>query len=145
MKHTCETDWEPCAPGVLHEAAHDEAAMRRKFLKFIGMASLMVLLSGFVAWGVTTSLRSEKIVPPELACIEVHQNLIAYVRGRIKDDQLKSQITSHLLKCDGCNEALEEVCCSAESGCLPRPRRAILKPNACDKQPCPCPCPSPSP
>lgn len=139
MKQNGQTEWEPCSPGVLHEAALDNLETRRRIIKFIGGGAILAALGGTAAWSVAVSNRRVKNLPPGIACIQVHQNLIAYANDKIDDVELKSRITAHLFKCENCSTALDKLCCSSSSGCRSRPKRATLKPCATEHAPVPRP------
>ena len=99
---------------------------RRGFFLRITAASItgaMVALTSFLYLKNSTKRRPS--TPPGIACVQVHQNLSAYIANRINDPQLHAQISQHLFKCVSCQQAFaalqkgEDFDCSAKKTKFP--------------------------
>jgi hypothetical protein len=133
-KLRCEK-WAPCQPGTIQEASQDGPISRRNLFTLLGAGAVLGAVGGGTALGIVFSesnpARSNEIMPAGIACIKVHENLAAYVAGKLEDRDLKKRITHHLLKCDSCRKEYDSHCCSSDSGCgSRRPSKATLKPCA---------------
>ena len=124
-------DWDPCHPGIIHEAAQDVSVSRRRLFQII--ASVLVI--GAVGIGSVAGLMLSGPEPKEthsrpagITCITVDDYLLTFIADEIpeEDDELKKRIASHLLSCKPCRKSYEKM--SKSSGCKTRPVKATLKP-----------------
>ena len=130
-KSGCEK-WTHCPPGIIQEASKEPSISRRNLFGIIGIGAVVGAVGGGAALGVIFSSgmpgNSNGTLPAGIACIQVHDNLAAYVAGKIKDSELKEQITYHLMKCENCREDYDGLCCTSKAGCGQRPAKATLRP-----------------
>lgn len=125
-----DNDWDPCHPGLLHEAA-DVAVSRRRLCEVICAGAAV----GMVGGGAIASFfwfdpKREKppTMPVGIACITVRDHLLAYIADNLPDATLKKRIFSHLCRCPSCRKKYDTLRCSKTSGCGTRPEQVTLKP-----------------
>ena len=121
--------WVPCQPGTIQEAAKVSSISQRILLKLLVAFTVIGFVGGGTAlFSNPNGEHSREFLPAGIACINVHENLAAYVAGEVEDSDLKKRITLHLLKCDGCREKYDGYCCGSDYRCGSRPFKATLKP-----------------
>jgi len=132
MKNTKTPDqaWEPCHPGMIHEAAK-ESVSRRRLLQIALAVACIGIISSTTFFALLYGQDQPPVqdgLPGGIACITVHDHLIDFVSDRIEDKQLERNLASHLLKCRSCRTTYEEICCGDTSGCEKRPKKAYVRP-----------------
>lgn len=121
--------WVPCQPGTIQEAAKVSPISQRIVFKLLVACTVIAFIGGGTAlFSNPDGGHSREFLPAGIACINVDQNLAAYIAGEVEDRELKKRITFHLLKCEGCREKYNGYCCSSDSACGSRPSKATLKP-----------------
>ena len=129
MKNSKNVDpnWEPCHPGFLQEASK-ESISRRGLFQILGTGLVLSVVGAAVTVAVFADRQKPNSdgLPGGLACITVHENLIAFVDDKMTDAKLKQQVSFHLLKCQGCRDDYDELRCG--DSCQSRIKYANLKP-----------------
>lgn len=120
-------NWEPCHPGMIQEAAQ-ETFTRRRLFQIVGTGVALGVVGGGTVLGIAMSDNKQAEtpgLPPGIACITVHDHLATFVAGQLNDVQLENRISAHLLKCRGCRDSYEELCCG---NCESRPKKVVVRP-----------------
>lgn len=132
---TRNDDWAPCVPGVIQTAAAAPRLSRRSLLKgIVATGSILGIVASGAAIGMQPKQqpKMKKMMPGGIACIRVHENLAAFVAGKLNNCKLVKQMTSHLMKCKNCRDAYDDLCTSGEhksKSCSgSRPTKATIKP-----------------
>ena len=124
-------DWDPCHPGLIHEAAQDVSVSRRRLFQVLGAGvAVGVVGSGAVVGLILSREKPEKTSskPAGITCITVHDYLSTFIADKIPDEDLKKRLASHLLKCPPCRTKYDKMRCSKTSARGTRPVKATLKP-----------------
>ncbi len=135
-RKSCHDDWDPCHPGLIHEAAQDLAVSRRRLFHILASGAVVGVVGGVVAASLVLpelpDRNQEKAptMPAGIACITVVEHLSRFIAGQISEENLKKRIGSHLIKCAGCRRTYDSMRCSKNSGCGTRPDNVTLKPSS---------------
>lgn len=125
-------NWDPCHPGLIHEAAQDIAVSRRRLFRILGAGVAVGAVSIGAGWGLLLSdgkQKSSQSMPAGIACITVVNHMPDFFSGQIDDKNLKKRITSHIWRCARCRRIYDDMRCGGKfSGCGMRPVKATLKP-----------------
>lgn len=133
-----DPQWEPCSPGVLHEAAATAPSIhRRALLKLIAGGTVLTAVGGGVAIGLSQAESQTKSNKPGgnpflggIACISVLDQMPNYLNGKL-DDQITERMTSHLIDCPDCRREYTQLCCNSDPGCVSRPSKPQFKMTPC--------------
>jgi hypothetical protein len=124
-------NWDPCHPGLLHEAAQDVAVSRRRLFQITGAGVVIGLVGGGAVAGLMLSGEEPEMTtskPAGITCITVQDYLSNFIADKIPDKELTKRIASHLLNCTPCRKKYDRMRCSTTSGCGTRPVYVTLKP-----------------
>lgn len=126
--------WDPCHPGLLHEASQDASIGRRRWFSLAGAAVLIALVGGYVVMETFSTERppvSSHAFPAGISCISVIDHLPAMFSHEIEDEDLKKRLRCHLLKCAKCRQQYDTMRC-CKNQCKSRPVQPTLKPVSID-------------
>ena len=111
--------WGPCPPGVIHVTAAQPTLARRRMIKLLGTGAVFSVITGVTSYSMISSNSSKKrnsSLPGGIGCVQVIDNLVAYVGGTIEECSLKNEITLHLMKCSKCFRRYQALCASSQHG-----------------------------
>ena len=89
---------------------------RRRMVKLLGTGAIFSVLTGITSFSLISANSAKKrnsSLPGGIACIRVVDSLSAYVAQTIEENDLRNEITLHLMKCEDCSECYEKLCKSA--------------------------------
>lgn len=118
-----DNEWQPCKPGLIFEAKSSLAGelketRRTALLRIAGIFGGGVLVAGvsMFAWR-SPDKNPRRNFPAAIGCVQVHQQLAAYVGNQIADQDLRASIAMHLCKCVGCQRAFQDLRCKVDDAC----------------------------
>lgn len=124
--------WEPCSPGLIHEAA-TESLGRSALLKLLaGCAIIVALVAGTTVGVLLSDAQPEAEPMSQMSCLSVQDQLGDFMDENLPEET-SLEILGHLMKCNYCMKAYDQM-----ADCPSRPKRPKFKVCPCTgHSPCP--------